>query len=1175
MSKEYEIRLFGGLSIKQNGKELEGFASEKVKLILAYLICVPGTHPRSQLTEMLWENSQPKQAGNNMRTALASLRKCLPNQINEVNRSLSLQNSNDIWSDIDSFNAVSEATQYTSIPVYELLQGSNPPLPLLTETANALQDALSLYTGDLLYGVKLRNASGYEDWMVMKREAYHQAALRAADQLASHFLLKGEWDNGLDWAKKIVDLDGLNEEGHRKLMVLLSHTGQRHTALAHYDRLVHLFDKEFGAPPSQETSTLFTQIYDGTLEPSFVSQERWTPIQVPRKNEGAEAESGVPHNLKKSLSPFVGREDELAWLKQSLSDPERRLITIVGAGGMGKTRLAEEIAWQIVGNHAAQEHFVDGIYFVPLASTFVIEYIPYQIAQTLNIDLDGSRQPLQALIAGLKNKNILFILDNFEHLIEGSEVIQQILLAVPTLTFLITSQEALKIRGEWRQNLAGLRHDFVPLEYAILPLYSWAASEHSLPACLRLFLDTASQIDSTFQLTPDNLPYIEEICRQLEGMPLGIELAAALITESTCESIAEAVTKNKDSLESELKDIPERQRNLRAVFDYSWSLLKLEQQELLIRLAVFKGGFTHKVAQIVVDATAETLELLCTKSLLKQSASGRYSSHMALHQYMLERLEKNDALHEQISWQHAEYYAKLMTNFERMLVSDHGAEGLEQMAIEIRNISQAWEWGIAKCSPHILEPMIPPMTQYLHLRGASSVGESFFNDIVELLSEFGEESTSLVRLQSHILVALSRLQQDQSDYPASITNAQAAIQRAEEIQARDIMAQAHYSWGISLSRQGNSSAALEQIQKAYKLAEEADNLDLMGHSLYQIAVIEWQLGHYNKAYEQCQRSEEIYQSLNDYRGLGNLNVLKGILASLQGEFAKSCTHYDNALAIYEMIGNLYGQSFANANAGRAWAEQGLYAKSRTYYARALQISQQIGNELIIGNVLLSLGRDAILTGDFAQAEAYLHQAMEKKVASKERRGQGEIWAYLTLLAMHQGAFDEANVLAQKALKLAKEVEDISIEAFALMNLGATWEGMEEIDKAEHAYQTCYQLRQSLGQVNLAIEPLAGMVRINHLRGEVAEAQRYMELITSHLRSHSLDGTDDPIRIFYSCYQFLKEIQAPTALHYLAEGYQLLQSRAAHITDPSIRSMYFDQVPSHYLTIAEYTRLFGT
>ncbi len=309
----------------------------------------------------------------------------------------------------------------------------------------------------------------------------------------------------------------------------------------------------------------------------------------------------LANNLPPQPTPFVGREKELAEIAALLADPNCRLLTLVGPGGIGKTRLALQAA------EGQLPRFVDGITFVPLAPIGSPDLLPSAIAGALEVFFFGSEEPRIQIVRYLQEKQILLVMDNFEHLLDGVGLVSEVLQTTAGVKILATSRERLNLQEEWVFALDGLSY----------PTESTTDSPETYGA-VRLFVQRASQVKTHFSFA-DNTQAVLSICQQVEGMPLGLELAASWLRAMSCQQIVDQMTHDLDFLTTPLRNIPERHRNLRTVFTQSWNLLSSDEQAILMKLSVFRGGFDLDAAKKVAGHL-RALAGLADKSLIRIDA---------------------------------------------------------------------------------------------------------------------------------------------------------------------------------------------------------------------------------------------------------------------------------------------------------------------------------------------------------------------------------------------------------------------------------------------------------------------------------------------------------------------------------------------------------------------------
>ena len=384
-------------------------------------------------------------------------------------------------------------------------------------------------------------------------------------------------------------------------------------------QIAELIANSLNIPPVERST--FVKVARGELNASrlpAISKASASPFHSP-------SPATSPTNLPVLPTPLIGRQHEVDELSQLIRDPQCRLLTLVGPGGIGKTRLAIETASHL------QHVFTDGVYFIPLAPVNTARLIVPVIADAIGFTFQGANpsDPKTQLFGYLREKQILLLADNLEHLLiePGIELLAELLANASQVKLLATSRESLGLQGEWIFEVQGL-----PIPE------SRASEENRQNTSVELFLQRARRAHVGFNATAEEYPAIIRICQLVNGMPLGIELAAAWVRTLSCDEIAKEIERGMDFLSVTTRDLPARHRSMRAVFDHSWKLLSEEEQAILLQLSVFRGGFQREAAEQVAGAKLSTLSTLVTKSLVQRSGDNRYDLHELIRQFAAEQL---------------------------------------------------------------------------------------------------------------------------------------------------------------------------------------------------------------------------------------------------------------------------------------------------------------------------------------------------------------------------------------------------------------------------------------------------------------------------------------------------------------------------------------------------------
>ena len=435
----------------------------------------------------------------------------------------------------------------------------------------------------------------------------------------------------------------------------------------------------------------------------------------------------VPNNLPQQLTEFVGRQAELEEAKRLLV--ECRLLTILASGGAGKTRLAIQAAADVTGDYP------DGVFHIALADISSSSDIIQTIAEALGVGLSSDRDPKTQLLTYLANKRQLLVFDNFDHLVDGASLVSEILVAAPNIAVVATSRIKLGLMGETVFTLSGLET-------------TWEQPEQAFQASgVVLFIDAATRADPGFSLEVRDLDAVAQILQMTGGLPLGILLAAAWVDMLPVQEIAAEIAKSLDFLETEMQDVPDRHRSVRAVFDYSWALLDEDERRVFAALSVFRGGFTREAAQQVAGASLRNLATLASKSLVMPSPdTGRYAVHELLRQYAEGELNGDHERSTEVQEAHAAFFATLMEDALRLLFRCDHPLLVATVERDIDNIRAAWRHYLSTHNAAGAHKFVAGLNVVYELRGWYQAAVAFYGEALEALDgESDDEATGLTR----------------------------------------------------------------------------------------------------------------------------------------------------------------------------------------------------------------------------------------------------------------------------------------------------------------------------------------------------------------------------------------------------------------------------------------------
>ncbi|MFN8470103.1 MAG: BTAD domain-containing putative transcriptional regulator [Caldilineaceae bacterium] len=610
------VHLFGAPVVQLDGTTVD-FGRHKALALLAYLAAAPTTHGRDSLAALLWPELSQQQARAALRRTLVALTQAIGKQwIGVTPQHLALLSQPGLWVDLWRFHELLAMAAAHSHGTFDLCD----------ECLAALTEAGSLYCDDFMAGFSLRDAPSFDEWQRYQAESLRLDLAAAQEALACGYAGRRQFDKAIACGRRRLTLDPLHEGAQRLLMRLYTWAGDRVAALHQANECSRLLALELDAAPQVETIELADAIRAGRPLPvtDEAGADHSSALLTPL------SQSGMPL----AYAPFYGREVERAHIAACLADPACRLLTILGPGGAGKTRLAVKAT----GGQGAI--FADGVHFISLAGVAQAELMAGAILHAVAAPVYTRCSAQEQVLDFLRNKQMLLILDSFEQLTNDAGPLLCALAAAPALKLLVTSRIRLNLRDEWLVPLAGLT---VPSAAQAAGPLLWSAWERC--SAVQLFLSGLHRLHPGFQPAAADVAAIVHICQLLEGLPLAIELAVAHAHTLSLPAILDAVEHDLDFFTAALHDLPERQRSLRAVFEDSWRLLTPRQRSVLCKLAGFPNSFTPAVAADAVGASLTELSELVDHSWLLVDPDGAFTFFALGRRYCREKLSAKDAHH--------------------------------------------------------------------------------------------------------------------------------------------------------------------------------------------------------------------------------------------------------------------------------------------------------------------------------------------------------------------------------------------------------------------------------------------------------------------------------------------------------------------------------------------------
>jgi predicted ATPase/DNA-binding XRE family transcriptional regulator len=673
-------------------------------------------------------------------------------------------------------------------------------------------------------------------------------------------------------------------------------------------------------------------------------------------------------NLPIFPTPLIGREHELEQLSQLLRDSYCRLLTLVGPGGIGKTRLAVETS------SSMQDVFDHGVYFIPLASVGSINAVISTMANAIHFAFYGPSDPKVQLLNYLREKQVLLIVDNVEHLLVGepdqetiAELLVEFLRQAAQVKLLITSRESLELQDEWVFNVEGL-----PVPDSI------AAEGSAQNTSVELFLQRARRAHVGYTFTVQDYPSILRICQLLDGMPLGIELAAAWVRTLSCGEIAQQIENGLDFLSVTTRDLPTRHRSMRAVFDHSWKLLPEEEKQVLARLSVFRGGFRREAAEQIAGATLLMLSTLVTKSLVRRNGENRYDLHEVVRQFAAENLSKN--IDEQIATQnrHSKYYLTSFGRADARMHSPAQREALAEWTAEMDNIRVAWNWAITQSEFGLIEETLRAFAMLYETRGLYQEGLDMLSRAIDRLEVLHGSSpadrtgqAALGHLLTNRALLTFRLGQH--------AEAQAMIERCLEIlrplnDTRLLVEPITYL-GVVMSLTGDYARALDLVAEAREKALAVGDRVFAATSLSLHANFSRLTGQSGDQHARLQEAVAEWRAVGDPRFIAyGLNFL-GQSALALGRFDEARKALEESVELNTSVGARWNLGHAFQGLGAVAQAQGEHRRAADLFLKAVDTFTELGGLFYIGQGLAQMGQSLFALGNDVEAERIWRESL--------------------------------------------------------------------------------------------------------------------------------------------------------------------------------------------------------
>jgi len=928
--------------------------TRKPSAVLIYLASSGTWVDRNYLASLFWGDSEEKKARASLRQAVLYLRK------NGWEDALELEKTRvrlNVRTDVKELQEKLEQNDYLAI-------AQIAKLPFLENYSTGIAD--------------------FDEWAILERQTLDTIWRNAVLNFSKEASLE-QYPEAIELLNTVLERDSLAEEAIQQLLRLCLQSGA--------DKKQQSYFREIGIKAYQKFELGLKEALK--LEPLEETQKLYALLQQKTKTNFETSSS----NSRKALTPFVGRDLELTDLSNVLEQTGQKLITILGPGGTGKTRLALQLL------NLQQDNFTDGTYFIDLSNSNSQEDILYQCVHALGLNLDGNSSVQEQLAKAIVGKEMLLILDNFEHLTEQAELLNDWLTEDGTIKILVTSRNRLNLHLEQVFPLEGL--SFV----------SNATTDHFESSdAVQFFLRTAKRLDPSFYLDTKDNQYVLQICQRLEGLPLGLELTASWLPLMTLEEIATELEQSLDLLDTAPQDTPKRQQSLKEVFEYSWQLLPKNEQRTLASLSIFEEGFSQKAVREITASSRTDLLSLINKSLVQRVRPGRFNLHALVKQYATSKVSNEQC--SDLKEAHKNYFLnKLLENVDK-LKGSQTQEALDDIAINLRNVQVAYLQALSSLDIEELSQTTWAFRRFYELRARFAEGIYFFEQAEKSIKEIESvQSFAVLKAEQAWLLQCTGRYQDAVDL------AEESLEQAKD--SETIQLAALQAIGASKMRLGDFEEARGRLEHGFEIANRLGNTSVAASLGSNLGLLHQRLADYDKALEYMYKSLTAFRKLKDSASsttlLNNISDVllsqerpvealplleEGIQLSKEGEYWRfypyllfnagraltmlgkpddALTHLEEAITYAKNNKDPYLEAWVEQALAEALRTQGHFQKAETHLINSLRIASDTDNTPLSLDNLLILAKTVMDSQSELAAELLGYVANHNQVLEIDRR----------------------------------------------------------------------------------------------------------------------------------------------------------------------------------------------
>jgi predicted ATPase/DNA-binding SARP family transcriptional activator len=923
MSQRLALYLLGPLKLELNNTPI-AVDRRKVLALMAYLTINREQHTREYLSAMLWPEYDQEKAFTNLRHTLWETQQAIGEgwiiaSRDKVGINTDHAEERNIWLDVNHFES--------------LINDSHAQTDISLRTS-LLVDSAELYRNHFLTGFSLKDAPNFNEWAFAKSEELRHQLSHILNVLSEDYCSLGEAETAIPYAQRLVSLDPLNEASHRQLMQVYLQAGQHNAALKQYQTCEKILRKELGIDPQPETRELYKKIRKGEIK-SIQSTKQKAP-------------DDPQHNLPFQLSKFIGREKELGEIENLIVD--HRLVTLVGTGGIGKTRLSLKVGERLLNKYP------DGVWFVELASLNDPTLVPQTVAKLFNI-VEGSNESVaDKLIRSLRQKNILLILDNCEHLLDASAQLADVFLKnCQNMNILATSREPLSVTGEAQYHIPPLA--LPDMQQLLEQLLGYES--------IQLFEERARLVQENFSLTMTNASSIAHICHRLDGIPLAIELAAARVNLLSPEQIAVRLNESFNLLTGGSRTTMPRHQTLRASIDWSWKLLSQPEQITLRRLSVFAGGWTLDAAEAVCAGNGiesqqvlDVMTQLVAKSLVVVNQEARrekrYRQLEMIREYAREKLVEAGE-EESIHAQHLKYFLNISEQIERELVGPQQMEWYPRANDERDNLRAALEHAGRT-----------DVEAGLYISGRlwnfweSSDNREGARWLAGFLQKPESKDYPLARAKALYAQGWLLVWFQQFDSAHSAAQECLALYRAGGDQPGEVDGLNLLGYISNVSKKGE----LNSQRPALALARSLGDVGRQATALY---IMGWDQRNHKAPFAYWDEAIKLYREVGNWRFLANTLSILGLFLVLEGDIESAQKYLDEANLLFQQLNPKTHQGHLLSAYGQIALLRGDYEQARIYFQEYARIGNESGSRIDYLWANVRLGYVELREGNLTEA----------------------------------------------------------------------------------------------------------------------------------------------------------------------------------------------------------------